>query len=382
MKRLLIVVPGCRTGGVLSSLIALLNSSFVERYSVRLFIMNTYGEKLSPILEKYSIGKNWGTSLVVANLTHCSGVRKLFLIIFKLFIKIPYFGKRLSHLVERITINIIEREYYDCVISFQESISLPFVAKFTNTNKIAWIHCDYSRIYANYIYEYSIFSKYSKIVTVSEYTKKSFCTLFPSLKQNVYSVYNIMDTQSIISKAKEPILDTSFTSDIFTIISVGRVSEVKQFHLIPFIAADLKSRGLAFHWYIIGNIVEKESYSKLLEAIETKSVQDVVIYLGHKSNPYPYFAAADLLVSTSGSEACPMIFNEAKILNLPVVTNNFGSAFEFICDGQDGKVCSMNEMPRVIETIIEGNLSLRPSISNSFKDDVIQQRLDSILIFN
>ena len=46
MKKILIVVPGCRTGGVLSSLIALLNSTFVERYDIHLFVMNTYGEQL------------------------------------------------------------------------------------------------------------------------------------------------------------------------------------------------------------------------------------------------------------------------------------------------------------------------------------------------
>ena len=32
MKKVLIVVPGCGTGGILTSLIALLNSTFVNRY--------------------------------------------------------------------------------------------------------------------------------------------------------------------------------------------------------------------------------------------------------------------------------------------------------------------------------------------------------------
>lgn len=46
MKKVLIVVPGCGTGGILTSLIALLNSTFVNRYSVNIFIMNGYGEFL------------------------------------------------------------------------------------------------------------------------------------------------------------------------------------------------------------------------------------------------------------------------------------------------------------------------------------------------
>lgn len=382
MKRILIVLPSCRTGGVLSSLIALLNSSLVERYSVSLFIMNTYSEKLSPELGKYSIGKNWGTSLLVANIMHCAGIRKIILIIFKLLIKLPWFGPYVAHIIERVTINVIERRKYDSIISFQESLSLPFVAKFSNPNKVAWIHCDYSRIYTTDDYEYSIFSRYSKIVTVSEYTKNTFCTLLPSLKTKVFSVYNVMDTESIIRKSKEPILDVNFKSDVFTIISVGRVSSVKQFHVIPDIAADLKSRGVIFRWYILGDIVEMEAYRKLKCSIESNLVQDSVIYLGNKSNPYPYFDAADLLVSTSSSEACPMIFNEAKILNLPVVTNSFGSALEFIRDGQDGRVCPISEMSGVIETIIRGDHIYHPCIFDSFNDNVIQRKIDSVLTFN
>ena len=84
MKKILIVVPGCRTGGVLSSLIALLNSAFVERYDIHLFVMNTYGEQLQSELAQFSIGKNLGTSLLNANVVNSSGIWKLILILFKL----------------------------------------------------------------------------------------------------------------------------------------------------------------------------------------------------------------------------------------------------------------------------------------------------------
>ena len=93
MKKILIVVPGCRTGGVLSSLIALLNSTFVERYDIHLFVMNTYGEHLQSELAQFSIGKNLGTSLLNANVVNSSGIRKLILILFKLILKIPFLGK-------------------------------------------------------------------------------------------------------------------------------------------------------------------------------------------------------------------------------------------------------------------------------------------------
>ena len=119
MKRILIVVPGCRTGGVLSSLLALLNSSFVERYCVHLFIMNTYADDLSPELKKYSIGKNAGTSLLVANIKNYVGFRKLILVLAKVLFHIPILGKLISSFIENVTIRILERKQYDCVISFK-----------------------------------------------------------------------------------------------------------------------------------------------------------------------------------------------------------------------------------------------------------------------
>lgn len=380
MKNILIVVPGCKTGGVMSSLIALLNSSFVCRYKVHLFIMNTYGEQPNSLLSSYSIGRNFWTSLLYANVMYSKGFNKLFLMLFKLFLRIPFMGKIIFTKIEDSVIKNIERKKYDCVISFQESISLPFVAKFSVSNKVAWIHCDYSRIFTNQKDEMAIFSKYSRIITVSEYTKKTFCQLLPLLSHKVYTIYNIMDSTAIIEKANEPICNTNFKEDAFTIISVGRISAVKQFEFIPSIAHILKSRNLNFKWYILGGIHERLPYQKLQKAIIDYDVSDYVLCLGNQLNPYPYFKAAHLLVSTSKSEACPMVFNEAKILNLPIVTNNFGSAYEFITEGQDGQICSIDQMADIIENIILKKFDFKPVISELFDSQTIQNQIDFVLM--
>lgn len=380
MKNILIVVPGCKTGGVISSLIALLNSSFVNRYSVHLFIMNTYREQPNSLLSSYSIGKNFWTSLLYANIIYSKGFDKFVLVFFKLFLRIPFIGKIIFSMIENSVIRSIEKEKYDCVISFQESFSLPFVAKFSNSNKVAWIHCDYSRVFTNVNNEMAVFSKYSKVVTVSEYTRKTFCELLPLLSHKVYTIYNIMDSLAIIEKAKEPIYNKHFNRTAFTIISVGRISAVKQFELIPSIAHVLKSRNLNFKWYILGGIYERLPYQKLQKAIIDYNVADYVFCLGNQLNPYPYFKAANILVSTSKSEACPMIFNEAKILNLPIVTNNFGAAYEFITEGQDGRICSIDKMADIIENVILGKSKFSPRISEAFDAQIIQNQIDLVLM--
>lgn len=379
MKRVLIVVPWCRHGGVLTSLIALLNSSFVERYQVSIFIMAVGKKEINSVIAKYSIGSDNLLSKIYCSVANARGVNKLILICYKLIFRIPLIGKHFIKWIEYRSMRMIEKYNYDCVISFQENTSLQFVSKLRNSNKIAWIHCDYSRIFSNESDEMEIFLKYAKIVTVSNYTKNIFCQLLPQLSNRVYTIYNIMDVDSILIKAESPIEDKNFINECFTIISVGRIAEVKQFECIPVIASALLSKGLSFKWYILGGIAEAKAFKKLKRAITDNNMDDYVIYLGHKANPYPYFKAADLLVSTSNSEACPMIFNEAKILHLPIISNNFGSADEFINKGEDGDICKIEDMDTVIGDIINARIDFCPSVQDMFCNSRIQKEIDRIL---
>ena len=379
MKKILIVVPGCETGGVLTSLIALLNSTFVNRYQVNIFIISGYKKKINPIVAKYDIGNNFWTSKVHSYVLNARGWNKFVLSCYKVLFRVPWLGNRIINHIESVAIRKIESHDYYCVISFQEEVSLQFVSKFSNPNKVAWIHCDYSRIFTNKTTEMRFFAMYPKIVTVSNYTRESFCKLLPELANRVHVIYNIMDKESIMAKAEQKIEDRNFSTNNFTIISVGRISEVKQFDKIPAIASILKSKGYSFMWYILGGINEPPAFEKLQRSITEHSVEDCVICLGNKSNPYPYFKAANLLVSTSYSEACPMIFNEAKILNLPILTNNYGSAYEFIKEEQDGLICEIDQMADVITNIIEKKFSFMPSISKAFDTQAIQNQIDKVI---
>ena len=74
-----------------------------------------------------------------------------------------------------------------------------------------------------------------------------------------------------------------------------------------------------------------------------------------------------------------MIFNEAKILNLPILTNNYGAAYEFIKEGHDGLICEIDQMADAIVNIIEKKFSFKPTISKSFDTQEIQNRIDRVI---
>ena len=51
-----------------------------------------------------------------------------------------------------------------------------------------------------------------------------------------------------------------------------------------------------------------------------KDKLDNVVFIGAKKNPYPYMKRADYLILTSRYEGFPVVYNEAIILEKPIIT--------------------------------------------------------------
>lgn len=214
--------------------------------------------------------------------------------------------------------------------------------------------------------EEGMYSQFSKIVCVSSYTASVFFNRYPTLKNRTFAIHNMIDYDRIISLADEKIADEKFVDDRYIILSVGRFAKEKRFHEIPRIASVLKASNMSFRWYIIGPEYGKPEVEQFNENLLHYKVDDCVCWLGGKTNPYPYFKKADLYVCTSESEACPMVFIEAKILGVPIVTTNFPSAYEFINDN-DGSIVSFDELDKGIKNA--ANNTKREMFSDKSSND-------------
>lgn len=350
MYKILFVIPGLKTGGTNSSLSALY-SNIKKQYDITVFTLSNqrnaeynfdevvrYSPFIISAFHVNAIEEKWYKCLAVLVLkTIRTIIRRLLG-----YDILDYLYKRMTH--------IIEKKYtYDFVVAFEESYPTKFVLYFKNANKIAWIHCNYNKYCPLGVSEEDIYSQYKNIICVSEYTSRLFVSRYPRLNAKVSSIYNLIDTESILLKSRKPIDDDRFEiGKRSVIISAGRIDPVKRFSSIPKIAKELIDRGLCFQWYILGPIAVRDEYNRLEANIEKYSVDNYVHYLGNKINPYSYFVNSDLYVCTSESEACPMVFNEAMILNTPVVTTNFGSASEFIHNNKNGFVCDIDGLAKKI----------------------------------
>lgn len=368
-KRILFVIPGHSLGGTTSSLASLLDSDFSSRFDVEVFSINRRSY-IHPVINQYDIELNDLTTAFNADFSSFSKKDRIKYLPIKLLKQFKPLSNNLKNWVIDRTVRQIEnRKDYDYVVAFQEENTTKFTSNFANPNKIAWIHCDYAKSFGEDVNELELYNKYKKIVCVSDYTRKSFLERYPSLDEKTVAIHNLFDGEIVLEKSRSAIDDNRFDTSYYTILSLGRVSEVKRFYLIPEIAARLKDLKVVFRWYIIGGGNNVRDLQCVTDAINQYGVENEVIYLGVKTNPYPYLKAADVLVSTSKSEACPMVFNEAKLLQVPIVSADFGSAFEFIEQGKDGYITTIEDIPaKLLELVQSPEKSDTMKAANRFAD--------------
>lgn len=343
--KILFVIPSFSLGGTTSSLASLLNYLVSDVDEIGVFAIKKGGHDFSP-LSKFNIGMNNLTTAYFGNYSHLLFKDKISCLWVKLLKQNRKISNRIeSWLIERTIRKIETRKKYDIVVGFQENTVTRFSSRFSCPHKIAWIHCDYAHAFGSEPKDINLYSLFSKIVCVSEFTRNKFINIYPMFTERTLAIHNLFDYESIMTRSQEEIKDSNFDTSSYSIVSIGRICDVKRFYVIPQIAEELKTKGFNFRWYIIGSAVRPTDRDLIYDAIERYGVGQEVICLGGKTNPYPYLKASDLLVSLSKSEACPMIFNEAKVLNVPIISTDFGSAFEFIEQGVDGYICTLEEMP-------------------------------------
>lgn len=371
-KNILIVIPSFGIGGTIVSLQSLLSLIDTSKYEIDIFALDRKGVYLDKMPNCRVLPENKWLSFRCNN---GSVFTKIFVQCLRfLRISLSKLGINILPFLCKIGGRQIGSKDYDVVVSYVESIS-KIVCYYPAKKRVAWIHCEYARyLNLNKIKpEEKEFKLYDKVVCVSEFAKKGFIEAIPSAKDKVVAIHNIINEEYIWTRAKENIeLDRKFVLDSFTIISVGRIDLVKQFDKIPFIAKEIKEKtNIPFRWYIIGG-GDKSIEQTIIENIKRYNLDDVVILLGEKINVYPYMNKSDLYVSTSLSETFSLVIHEAKILNIPIVTNDFGCAAEVVENNIDGYIIPINKMSNTIVSLMKDKV-----VFNKIKQNLLNKNYNN-----
>lgn len=337
MKRVLFIVTYLNTGGISRSLQNILNCYDSSKYVMDVYAMVHQGAFKGQFTNCTLLPKNKFVEDSVAHLGLQVGISKVVSAFLKTADKLTKYAVQ-RYLFRRAGRKLLRRKQYDAVIGFSEGLPSLFVSMMNHPNKIGWIHCDY----ASYMKvgtgrtEEGVYRNLNSVVCVSEYTRSSFVGIYPAMQDKTHAIYNIIDDKMMVEKSKEDV-GVPYDKTLFNIVSIGRIDPVKRFSIIPELARMVMDAGYSFRWYVVGpKGGSPEEYNLLKENIKKYQVEETVVLLGEKKNPYPYIKQANLLVNTSISEACPYVVNEAKILQTPVVCTDFGSAKEFIEYGRNG----------------------------------------------
>ena len=351
-QSILIFSQAMELGGVERSLLGLLDSIDYDRYDVDIFLMRHSGElmpylnpnaKLLPEIPQYaSLAVPMTLLLKRGQFGVLSGRLKGKLAARSFDKRHPSDKPSVTALTysHKYTLNsmpLISDKTYDLAISFLTPHY--FVRERVKAKKYAaWIHTDYTAISFDRAAELSMWNEYDTVCGVSEQASQSFRTAFQELSEKVCTIENILPKELICRQAEEP--QTDMPSDgAIRLLSVGRFCDAKNFDNVPDICRRLAEDGLNVKWYLIGYGGDEPLIRrKIAEA----GMQDRVIILGKKGNPYPYMRACDLYVQPSRYEGKAVTVREAQLLGKPVVITNYATSAGQLEDGVDGVIVPMD----------------------------------------
>ncbi|MDE6272744.1 MAG: glycosyltransferase [Muribaculaceae bacterium] len=245
-----------------------------------------------------------------------------------------YIGNAVTPLLPKINPDM----EYDLCISFLTPHNIGR-DKIRAKKRLAWIHTDYSTVHFNTELELPVWNAYDHIAAISPEVGKSFEKAFPTLAHKVVDIQNILSSKFIKTRAEEFDASGELTGHP-NLLSIGRFCTAKNYDNVPDIAARIVKSGVKdLKWYIIGfGGSEDLIRQKIVEA----EMEDHVILLGKKENPYPYIKACDIYVQPSRYEGKSITVQEAQILGKPVIVTAYPTALSQVKDGEDGIIVPLD----------------------------------------
>lgn len=349
MKKILIFSHAMELGGAEKALLGLLETIDKTKYQVDLFLMRHQGELLKeipgdvnllPELPEYAdlavpIGDVLKKGHIRIAYTRFRAKRAAQKRVVKLRLGKNDIAHEYSHKFTARYMPAISRIEYDCAISFLTPHY--FVAEKVKAKmRLAWIHTDYSAVGVDKESQILMWDCYDRIVSVSETAAESFCAVFPELERKVTVIQNMLPVEYMRRIAGQTDAAREMPDDgSIKLLSIGRFCAAKNFDNIPEICKSIRDQGKNIKWYIIGF---GGNEGLIRDRIRASGMEDYVVVLGKKANPYPYIKACDVYVQPSRFEGRCVSVTEAQFFAKPVVITDYPTAKSQLEDGVDGVI--------------------------------------------
>lgn len=344
-KKILFILGVLDSGGVAKSLVNLVNTIDRNVYDVSLLLGSN---ECGPYYDLIPADLNIIHNDVLSAVGSLNGLKYLLLhghfilavgTIIRLFVACfskPWSAYLLSRLMPALS------DEYDLIVDYNgQQQTYYMVDKLKGRKKVAFFHSDYSKWPYYYKIDKRYYPKLDAVFTISPICVDALKRFFPNQKDKIHLFENISSLK-VINKMAEDSVDIKSSAQ-WKFLTVGHICKNKGTDLAIKAAALLKTHSLDFVWYFIGNTAELLTFMPL---VEKYGLQDNIVFLGLKSNPYPYFKMADIVVHPSLFEGKSVTLDEAKLLCKPVVVTNFSTVCDQFKNGVNANIVEMN--PRAI----------------------------------
>ena len=351
-KRIIITMHYLELGGAEAALIGLLQAMDYSLYVVDLFLYSHQGEmmrfiprevNLLPEIKEYAMIEKPMTEALRSGCFRVVLARLKAKWLYKRYLKqkdqkesaavFQYVGNAVTPVLP----SLAYLGEYDFAISFLNPHNI-VRDKVKAKKKICWIHTDYTRIDINVELELPVWASYDHVISISPDVTRTFLQVFPSLKDKIVEMENILSAEFVRKRAGEFEASAELAGDGVKVLSVGRFCEAKNYDNVPYICRLIREQGINLRWFLIGYGDD----SLIRQCIQATGMEEYVIILGKRLNPYPYIKACDIYAQPSRYEGKSVTVREAQILCKPVVVTDYPTAKSQIKHGVDGVIVPMD----------------------------------------
>lgn len=374
-KKILFVINTMGQGGAEMALLELLRRLDAEEYDIALLVLLGQGELIDRLPSYVRLlNKEYDSTSVLT----AEGRRHLARHMLKtmlsrgaIFRGLPYLIKQLfimvknkRFLADKLLWRVAAmgapkiRESFDLAVAFLEGGSAYYVADYVDAEtKAGFIHIDYVQAGYTRSLDRDCYTRFKKVFCVSEEVREVFATVYPEVSGEVF--HNLISRGRIREMAEEP---GGFSDDFdgVRILTVGRLNAQKGLEVSIRALKLLKEAGVRARWYVLG---EGDERTRLEACIREQGLEEDFLLPGTVSNPYPYFAQADIYVHATRYEGKSIAIQEAQILGCAVLVSDCSGNREQVEDGVDGLLCEFAEA------------SVRDGILRLLREEGLRERL-------
>lgn len=246
----------------------------------------------------------------------------------------------------------------EIVIDFKSGDFLKLINLNKDIKKICWLHGEITKLNRYEERKNKLrnqLKKCNKIICICNEMKENIIKEMPKIEDKLEMIYNPFDIEKI-KKLSENILELSekekkLLKDKY-IIMVSRLDNhqkdiitlIKSFSLFC-------EKNTNFKLYLLGEGPDRKTIE---EKIKELNLEDKILLLGVKKNPYPWIKNAELLIHSSKYEGLPTVLIEALILKKMIISTNCPTGpKEILGNGKYGSLVDIGDYKAMADEMYE-----------------------------